>query len=174
MGWTIRREGSVYVVVEAQGRRETALIVDDVEVDRGTADYWETVALTSGDRTFEARWGPRNTLVSVHLAEDDRRVPLAPPPGSRQAKHEQFALEHPRLFLLGRVAAAAGQIALGVLGFSALVNGLVSRLLPRIDLAWAPRLPLPDVSVPDWLRYVDPSYWLSRWGLGWPDVGVPA
>jgi hypothetical protein len=174
MGWTIRREGSLHVVAEADGRRETVLVVDDVEVDRGAAGYWETVTLASGDRTFEARWGPRNDLVAVHLVEDGHRVPLAPPPGSRQARREDFALQHPRWFVLGRVAAAAGQIVLGVLGVSALLKGFFGHLLPRLDLSWLPRPDLPSVSAPGWLRYVDPLYWLSRWGLGWPDVSVPA
>lgn len=179
MGWTIRRGGTEIDVSEGDGTRETVLRFDGAEVDRRTADYWDKTTLTARDMSFVAQWGPRNTITTVRLLEGSdnggapRQIPLVPPPGSKAARREDFAREHPRLFVLHRVGATGLEIVLGVLGVGALVSAFFGQLMPRIDLSWIPSPQLPDIDPPSWLRYVDPFYWLGRLHVAWPDVDLP-
>lgn len=177
MGWTIRHLGTAYEVVTGEPSRTSRLLADGVEVDAQTAGYWESSKLSHGDAVFEVRWGPRNTVTSCVLLRpgDDAsvRTPLIPPPGSKAARQEAFQREHPTAYVVRRASWAALEVAIGLLGISALVGAL----LPRVSLSWLPRpsLPgwLPDLSKPDWLHYLDVTYWLGRLGLSWPDVGIP-
>jgi hypothetical protein len=174
MGWTIRRHGTDLEVVAGDATRESVLLAGGEEVDRQVAGYWETSTLTHDDLRVEVRWGPRNTIVSSRLLGDDHPVPLVPPPGSWAAKREALARDHPTQFVVRRVAVAGAEIVLGVIGVSVALGALFGQLLPRIDLSWIPRPDLPDVDPPDWLRHLDPAYWLGRLGLSWPDVDAPA
>lgn len=178
MGWTIRHGGTDFDVVTGDATRTSKLLADGIEVDRQTADYWESSTLTHADTTFEVRWGPRNTITTCVLLEPDdegeaTKIPLVPPPGSKAAKQEAFQREHPTAYVVRRAAWAGGEVLIGLLGIGALFGAL----LPRLDLSWipTPSLPgwVPDVSTPDWLRYLDIGFWLSRLGLSWPDLGIP-
>lgn len=173
MGWTIRRGGTDYDVVDGTEKRESVLLADGLEVDRQIAGYWESSTLTHEDVTIRVRWGPRNTVVACEVHDGDHRVPLVPPPGSKAAKREAFAKEHPVLFVLKRVAAAGAEIVIGVLGISAILAAFFGSLLPRLDLPSIDLGWLPDIDPPDWLRYLDIGHWLGRLGLSWPDLAVP-
>lgn len=169
MTWTIRRDGIEYAVAEGD-QRQTVLTADGAVVSTVTAEYWGKVTLHHEDLEFVAQWGPTNTLTTVHLVEGDERTLLAPPPGSRAAKRERLAREHPVRFTLMRVGTTGAGMLIGLLGIGAALSLLLGRLLPSIDL---PSIPWPDISPPDWLRYLDPIYWLSRLGLSWPDISLP-
>lgn len=173
MGWTIRRGGTNYEVVEGNSRREALLLADDAELGRVTAEFWGKERLRTGELSFEVQWGPRNTLTGVHLIEDAGRVPLAPPTGSRAERREALARDHPLRFVLRRVAVAGVEIVIGVLGISAMVAVFFGQLMPRIDLSWIPRPDLPDIDPPDWLRYVDPFWWIGRLLRRLPDLSAP-
>ena len=67
------------------------------------------------------------------------------------------------------VGVAAAQVLVGVLGVGALVSAFVRGLLPRISWDWLPDVPdLPSIDWPDWLRYLDPGYWLAK--VPWPEL----
>ncbi|MRK02776.1 hypothetical protein GEV27_14755 [Aeromicrobium sp. S22] len=165
MGWTLRTHGTAYDVVTGEGVREALLVADGVEVDRRSAGFWGRTRLTHEDSArFEVQWGPRNTIVAAHLLEEaesgPHRTPLVPPPGSRAAKREELARDHPRLFVAHRVGQALGQILLGTLGIGALVAAVFGALLPRVDLSWIPSPDLPDLPWPD-LRWPELPGWLD-------------
>ncbi len=175
MGWTIRLSGTDYDVVDGTAKRESILLAGGLEVDRQTAEYWESSTLTHGDVTIQVRWGPRNTVTACELKDGDDSVPLAPPAGSKAARREALARDHPVQFVLRRVGAAGTEIVFGVLGVSAILAAFFGLLLPRLDLPSVdlPSVNLPSINHPDWLRYLDPGYWLSRLGLSRPNVSVP-
>jgi hypothetical protein len=84
-------------------------------------------------------------------------VPTSPRPGRaarwrawRETHPRLYAARHPVLQLLGTAAA--------LLGIGALVRAFVAGLLPHISL--------PDLSAPEWLRYLDPARYLAPL-FGW-------
>jgi hypothetical protein len=171
MEWSIQRAGVEYEVVAGADKRSSRLLADGEEVDSATAEYWESATLSHDDVTITVRWGPRNTVVSCDLVDaDGRKTPLIPPPGSKAARREAFARDHPTLFVVRRVGQAALEIVIGIVGVGALLGAFIGSLLPRINFSW---IPLPHVSAPHWLRYLDIGHWIGRLGLGWPDVGIP-
>jgi len=171
MDWTIQRSGVEYAVVTGDGTRRSRLLADGKEVDSATAGYWESSSLQHGDIAITIRWGPRNRVASCDLVETDgRKIPLIPPPGSKAARRESFAREHPTLFVVRRVGQAALEVIIGVLGIGAVLSAFFGSLLPRLNMSWIPH---PHLSHPDWLRYLDIAHWLGKLGLSWPDVGIP-
>jgi len=88
-------------------------------------------------------------------------LPLEPEPGSRAARREAWAREHPGLYSARHAAKGVGEVLIGLVGFAFLLRllaGLVPDIsidLPEIDL------PLPSIDLP--LPAVDP-----------PDVDLPA
>lgn len=84
------------------------------------------------------------------------------PPGTRAARLEQMRREHPLLYAARHVALAVLQVAIGFIGFGALLGAL----LPRIP--W-PRVPLPEITLPaiPWPNVTLPT-------LPWPDIPLPA
>ncbi|AWB91221.1 hypothetical protein C3E78_02725 [Aeromicrobium chenweiae] len=169
--------GTAYDVVPGGDDREALLLADGSEVDRRTTGFLGRGQLSHGGTTFEVQWGPRSTITAVHRLEpagnekgSPRRTPLVPPPGSRAARREALAREHPTLFVLRRVAQALGEILLGAVGVGALLAAFFGGLLPRLDLSWLPSPDLPAIEPPRWLRQLDPFAWLGRLGLSWPDL----
>jgi hypothetical protein len=87
---------------------------------------------------------------------------------TREERRDRLAREHPVRFTVQRVGVAVIEVALGVLGIGALIGVFVRGLLPDISWSW-----LPDVSVPAWLKYIDPFYWIGTLDIPWPDVSLP-
>lgn len=104
-------------------------------------------------------------------------IPLEPEPGSRAARREAWAREHPGLYSARHAAKGVGEVVIGLVGFAfllRLLGGLapdVSIDLPAIHLPLPSiDLPLPDVDPPDvdlptmpaWLRAIGETskYWM--------------
>lgn len=168
MTWTLRHEGAELSIRAGESPRATVLLVDDVPVDAETADYWSRATLHHGDLEIRAEWGPRNRLTKVDLMGPSR-IPFEPPPDSPAGRRAAMARDRPALFVLRRAALGALEVVAGILGVSALLSALV----PRIDRpAWL-RVPdwLRTPDLPNWLRYLDPGYWLGR--IDWPTISAP-
>ena len=79
---------------------------------------------------------------------------------------------HPALYASRHVVVNVLGVVATLLGLSLLLRLLLEKVLPHVDL---PDLPKPDL--PDWLRYLDPLYYLRPvidWVAGLvPEVDLP-
>lgn len=174
--------GSVVVTVDERPVLERpAEPLGTVKADLGTLDGVE--------QTVRVELGLRRSVRRAALVErigGARHVtPFVPPAGSRARRLYELRERHPRLFAARHVAATV----VGFLGISAMISAFFARLWERIDWSWLPDLPtltLPALSLPDWLRYLNPFYWLRSlfewvaallpdWDLfgWWPDWELP-
>lgn len=101
-------------------------------------------------------------------------APSGPAPGSRKAKLAKLKRDHPVLYASRHVGVAVLEVVAGLLGLSVLLR----TLLPRIDWSWVPWPDLdlswiPDITKPEWLRYLDVVYWIRRL-VDLPDLSLPA
>jgi hypothetical protein len=109
--------------------------------------------------------------------DDAEPLPLEPRPGSRAARREAWAREHPGLYSARHAAKGVGEVLIGLVGFAFLLRLLAALLpdvsidLPEIDLPLPSiSIPLPQVDAPDvdlpelpgWIRAIAASskYWL--------------
>lgn len=116
----------------------------------------------------------RAELVAHEGAEP---LPLEPAPGSRAARREAWARDHPGLYSARHAAKGVGEVLIGLIGFAFLLRLLAALVpdisidLPEIDLPLPSiDLPLPEVDPPDvdlpavpaWLRAIGETskYWL--------------
>lgn len=189
--WQLRDRGRDLVVqVWTDGDRNHArLLVDGEEAAAGDADAIGDVKLSAGDTHVKVGFWWKGRVSAVDLIDRgdaevpekpfsgirrSMRVPFAPPAGTRAARLHAWREQHPRLWAARHVAIQVGSILVAVLGISALLNALFARLVPSIDWSW-----IPDVSVPGWVEYLNPSYWIGKllpdWDwFGWvPDVEIP-
>lgn len=113
--------------------------------------------------------GPTNHLSLVRLI-DEPPLPLMPPPGSRAERRERLMREHPTRYTIQRAVQAGLGVAIGMLGIGALISALLGSLIPKVNLSWPDWLSV-NIDPPDWLRYLDPGYWLSK--LPWPSISLP-
>lgn len=146
-------------------RNHARLLVDGDEVDAGGTDEIGDVRLgADAGHPTKVSWWWTGRVAGVALIEEGhgeerhRRVPYAPPPGTRAARRHAWGEAHPRLWAARHVLAWGVSTAAGVIGVSLLVRLLVS-WLPSVSLPGLPDLPdLPDVpwpSAPDW--------WTALW-----------
>jgi hypothetical protein len=165
------------LVVEAwydvEARRNRArLLIDGEDVD--TADTGPIGMIELGKDAGQHvrvvyRW--RGAVWRVGLVEKigSREVftQFAPPPGSRAARSYAFQQKHPALYASRHIAFNVVATVLAIIGAGALVGALIGGLAPRVDL------PGVDIDPPDWVRYVDPWYYMEPL-FGWvPDVDLP-
>jgi len=76
-------------------------------------------------------------------------TPFIPPPGTRAARLHEFQRRNPGLYAARHVVTKLGGMLFGVLGIGALLDAL-----------------LPEIDPPDWLRYLNPFFYLEpvfRW-----------
>lgn len=192
--WHLRDHGRD-LLVEAWvqgGRNHARLLVDGTERATGDADAIGDVWLTDDDRPVKVAFWWRGRIASCELREAQgedvdptegwspmsrlrvHRVPFTPPANTRAARRHAWREEHPRLWATRHVVIQVVTILAAVLGISALLSALLGKLVPAIDWSW-----LPDVTVPEWLKYLNPSYWIGRilpdWDwFGWiPDWDMP-
>ncbi len=182
------RDRGVQLRVEiwaAPGERKpnrARLLVGEVEVESGVADEVGHLDLgqDAGHPTRVVWWWTGHVagcaLVEPGHGDVRRRsVPYAPPAGTRAARVHAWGVAHPGLYASRHVVLQVVGTAIAILGISAIIRAFISELLPRIDFSW-----LPDFDLPEWLKYLDPAYWLAplfRWVppfldrlLGWiPD-----
>jgi hypothetical protein len=94
---------------------------------------------------------------------------------SREARRDRLAREHPVRFTVERVGVAVVEVVLGVLGVGAVIGVFMRGLLPDITWGWLPDVPhlIQDLDAPEWLKYVDPFYWLGRLDIPWPNIDLP-
>ncbi len=123
-GWT--SDGRYELLIDGEVVAEEKPKNGRVEVSHGE------VAVKAKLTTFEQsiRWAE----VTVG---DGESVPLDPEPGSRQAKLEEYAVSHPKLYAARHVVVGIGKVVVPILGV-----GLVFNLLPSFSV------PTPDVSLP--------------------------
>ncbi|OUZ07649.1 hypothetical protein BHE97_16245 [Aeromicrobium sp. PE09-221] len=147
---------------------------DDTEIGLGTVD-------DDIEQTVLIGLNARRSIRSVRLVEcsagtGTTRIDFVPPAGTRARRRYDWRERHPHLFAARHVLTTGLGMLIGLLGISALLSAFFRGLLPRIDWSWLPDLP--DISPPDWLRYIDPVYWISRllpdWDwFGWlPDLDL--
>lgn len=179
--WTLRDRGRDLAVVARDG--EVALSVEgDVTATRraealGTV-RWDLPADGRAE-AVKVELGLRGGIRRVELVEGAAgdplarlRTPFVPPPGTRARRWHDLRETHPHLHAARHVVFAV----VGFLGISALVSAFVRRFVPTIDWSWLPNIELPDISPPQWLRYLDPLAWLRAvlpdWDwFGWlPDL----
>lgn len=172
-GWTLRDrrrklavhddDGTVQVTLDGEELEARAAgVLDDFSVDLGSVDGVE--------QKIRVMLGLRKQLRRVTLVERGEGDPrplitwFEPPEGSKARRGYEFREAHPKLYAARHVASTAAGILIGLLGIGAIVSAFLRGLLPRIDWSWLPDLP--DISPPDWLKYIDPLRWLAKL---WPD-----
>lgn len=144
-------------------RNQARLLVNDQEVATTDADDIDVVTLAHGPHTVRVVWWWRGRVARCALVEEGERprgrrqlTPFRPPDGTRAARAYRFQQEHPKLYAARHVVFQVVAILVGALGIGAFLRSL----LPTVKLDWLPSLP--DISPPQWLRYIDPVYWLRR------------
>lgn len=153
--WSVEHEGR-RIEVEPDGLWETGdmvrLRVDGELVAEAKADGHQTLVADGVEvEVIQPWWGG-----DLRFAEIDGR-PLEPSPGSRAARREEFAREHPHLYAARHIAAGVAQVLVPLLGLAALLSFLPDVNLPDIPKPNLPDLPFPDlprISLPQWLRDV--------------------
>ena len=188
--YTLRHRGTDLTVETSVGqgteKNVARLLVDGTEVDSAMTEEIGSVELgpDTEHHTRVAWWWTGRVgicaVVEPGVGEERRRrIPYAPPAGTRAARLHAWGEQHPTLY-------AARHVAINVLGTAAAVLGigaLLSALLPRISFGWLPDLP--DLHPPQWLEYLDPARylaplvdwvpplldrllgWIPDWELGW-------
>lgn len=128
-------------------------------------------------KTWLSWTGSKIQRAELTAAGDDAEPrPLEPRPGTRAARREAWAREHPGLYSARHAAKGVGEVLIGLIGFAFLLRLLAALVpdisidLPEIDLPLPSiSLPLPEVDAPDvdlpampaWVRAIaDTSkYW---------------
>ena len=155
--------GRTLVVIPERGDRRTRVRVldgDDVlgETEGGAFD---TKKIPVGDgKSVRVRFDHRREVTRAELLDGDNDFGATwfePPADSRAHRMWQFREDHPGWYAARRVVGTALGTLIGVLGIGALVNQVLSRVIPDVDL---PDVSLPSFDAPDWLRYANPGYWL--------------
>lgn len=172
--WTLRDHGRDLAVHEDADHTVTLTIdgtevgsrtlgtLDDAKFDLpGDGDPVEHVKVANGLKRLRAV-----TLVEQRDLSPVR-VPFVPPPNTRARRLYELKESHPKLYAARHVVFTL----VGFLGIGAAVSAILGRLLPAVDWSWLPDVDPPDIDPPDWLRYLNPFYWLRRitpdWDLGW-------
>lgn len=96
---------------------------------------------------------------SLLLSFDRGTLDLAPDPGTKAARRQDWILRHPRLHVVRETFSAGGAVLWGVI-FFAVVVPVLEQLVPRIPWPALPSIPWP--SLPDL-----PS-------IPWPDISLPS
>ncbi len=141
------------------------LLVDGTEVDQAQADEIGDVRLGRGtSHHTKVSWWWRGRLAGValvepgHAEEHRRRIPYAPPPGTRAARLHAWGEAHPRLWAARHVAGWAAGTLVALLG----VNVAIRLLTGWISFGWLPDLPaLPDLPSIPWPDA--PAWWTALW-----------
>jgi hypothetical protein len=173
--YRLRHQGTdLQVEVWQDGKHNHArLLADGEEVATGRTDEIGRVDLEPGDgRRARVQWWWKGKVARVALVEEGgpRPVltPFAPPEGTRAARSYAFQQKHPGLYAARHVALNLAGTIVAILGVGALVRAVLGSLLPRFDID------LPDLNPPDWLKWVDPLYYLRPvwdWVTSWfPDL----
>lgn len=123
-------------------------------------------------KTWLSWTGSTIQRAELTAGDDAEPLPLEPRPGTRAARREAWAREHPGLYSARHAAKGVGEVLVGLVGFAFLLRLLASLLpdisidLPEVDLPLPSfSIPLPDVdlpAMPGWVRAIaDTSkYWL--------------
>ena len=168
--YTLRNHGADLTVrLWWDGRNQAVLMVDGVEVDRGSAGPVGRLDLAAGSpHHVRVAWWWRGRPATCAVVETPpmadpadenplsrtrpQLTPLAPPLGTRARRAYGLQARHPRLWASRHVAVKVAGIAAAILG----INAILRALLPRLDV----RLPGIDVDVPGWVRYLDVGHYL--------------
>lgn len=159
--WSVEHEGHTVEVVPdglLESGDRVRLVVDGDEVAEAKAAGRQTLSGAGVEvRIFQPPWG--GGLRDAELLADNAVVALAPAPGSRAARREDFARRHPLLYSARHVATGVAQVLIPLLGLAALLSFLPSISLPDVDLPNVdlPSLPLPSIDLPrlpEWVRDV--------------------
>lgn len=141
------------------------------------------VTLRTADHTVVVKVGPLGGISQALLLPPDAEPKDAQrlgqeftaPPGTFAARVQAWGNRHPDLYAARHVVIAIGQTVLGIIGFSAILFGLLPSIpwpdvplpeiplphvaVPRIDVPdlpipeiVLPAIPLPQVSAPAWLE----------------------
>lgn len=184
------REGSTELRVEAwfNGRNRARLLVNGSEAATADTDEIGRVDLRGDSHHARVTWWWKGRVHQCVLVEEREGVdddaparrrevqtPFEPPAGTAAHRRYEWAEAHPRLYAARHAGIKVVGTVGALLGVGAAVRALVGRLIPRIDV--------PDLDMPEWLRYLDPvSYlrpvleWLRDLAgrlFGWlPDVDL--
>lgn len=197
--YALRDRGRELVVEawEADGRQHARLLVDGEAAEEKAVGVLEDAKFDLGEVDEDGKavkqqvkvgflWSGRVRacdLVDTREGSEEKRkrslrTPFVPPEGTRARRQYELRERHPNLYAMRHLALEGLAIAVGFLGISALLSAIFGKLLPSIDWSWLPDPPdidLPDMGPPDWLRYVNPGYWIRRiWPDDWtlPDIDL--
>ncbi|GAC69241.1 hypothetical protein [Gordonia soli] len=150
-------------VLEERGPRTTTarLLIDDDEVGQVSGTMWDTKTIELEREKVRIRFGRRREVTRAELMQgaDDvvGGVWFEPPAGTSAHRLWRLREEHPGAYAARRVVTSVVGAVAAVFGIGALVKAVVERLVPAIDL---PAIDMPSVDLPDWMRYLNPGYWL--------------
>lgn len=165
-GWT--SDGKYELLLDGEVVSETKPKNGRVEVSHG--DVTVKAKLTTFEQSI--RWAEATV-------GEGESVPLDPEPGSRQAKLEEYAVSHPKLYAARHVVVGIGKVVIPILGVGLVFNLLPSFSVPTPDVSLPsfsipfPEIHLPDLpALPGWvqtvadsLKFVTPvliGVWLAR------------
>lgn len=155
------------------GKHRVRLSIDDVVIDEKSASNGNDVSFEIG--AVENESGTKyeqkvkvSTLVSAYVGSvkliesksptsRGMSIDFVPPLGTRARRKYDRHQRHPYLYAARHVASAVIGILAGLLGFGLLLALIRDHVLNRISFDW-----LPSVSMPEWLKYLNPFYWLGR------------
>lgn len=170
------------VTTESAGIQTVARLFRDGEEVAAHSGMDPNVTLRAGELSVVVKVGPFGGIRQALLLppgadpQDAQRLgtEFTAPPGTLLARTQDWGNRHPDLYAARHVLIAIGQTILGIVGFSAIVFGLLPSLpwpdislnvaLPQVSmpaLPWPeftlPAIPLPDialprVTVPGWLE----------------------
>jgi len=152
-----RRIELVPLGLRGDGRVE--LVIDGEVVDTAKPKKAK-LSFVHDDLAIEGKpaWHEMSILRADISVAGGQSMPMAPEPGSRQAKQEKFARDHPELYAARHVAKGVGEVAIGIIGF-----GFLLRYLPAIPID----IPTPSFSLPS------PDISLPSIDLPTPDIPLP-
>lgn len=151
------------VTAESQGIQTSVRLFRDGELVAERRGMDSTVTLRASEHVVVVKVGPFGGITQALLLpegtdpKDAQKLgaEFAAPPGTFAARVQAWGNRHPDLYAARHVVIAIGQMVLGIIGFSAILFGLLPSipwpnialdlLLPHIAL---PALPIPEITLP--------------------------
>ena len=174
--WTLQDRGRALVVHQDEQGSVTLTVADDTVLERTggpldtlRAELGEVDDVSQSVRIELGLTGRVRQAVLVESRAGMRTLThFRPPAGTRARRLYDLREAKPRVYAARHVAATL----LGFLGLGALISAFFARFVPRIDWSWLPTFALPEFSPPEWLRYLNPAYWLAA-PLAWLQELLP-
>lgn len=146
------------VTAESSGLQTIIRLYRDSDLVEEQRGMDSTVTLRNGEHLVVVKVGPFGGITQAILLpessdpKDAQKLgtEFTAPPGSFAARVQAWGNRHPDFYASRHVAIAIGQTLLGIVGFSAILFGLLPGIpWPKIALdIGLPHLPLPQITLP--------------------------